>query len=300
MRSAAVFVLGIFSVTVAGAGLLPAAQPARDHGAVSGRLVGRRHRAHARRGHGEAARQRRAGGEPAGRRRRDRLQARRRPEARRLRAGVELQLDLHHLPLRPARLRLQGVRRRGARAGRVGRCSRCAATRSGRRWPTSIADAKARPGRITVGHSGIGSHTHISLAALFRPRRRAGQRRAVRRRAGGAEPARRPRRRDGAAARRAFRAGQAGPGARCSRRSSRAATPRCPTCRPRRSKASTCRSRRGAASRCRRARRRQRSRPSRARSARPSKARSSSRGRREAGRAPGVPRRRAVRRAYCT
>ncbi len=29
-----------------------------------------------------------------------------------------------------------------------------------------IADAKARPKAISVGHSGIGSHTHISLAAL--------------------------------------------------------------------------------------------------------------------------------------
>ena len=29
-----------------------------------------------------------------------------------------------------------------------------------------IADARARPGRITVGHSGIGSHTHISSVAL--------------------------------------------------------------------------------------------------------------------------------------
>jgi tripartite-type tricarboxylate transporter receptor subunit TctC len=28
-------------------------------------------------------------------------------------------------------------------------------------------DAKARPKAISVGHSGIGSHTHISLAALF-------------------------------------------------------------------------------------------------------------------------------------
>jgi tripartite-type tricarboxylate transporter receptor subunit TctC len=31
-----------------------------------------------------------------------------------------------------------------------------------------IADAKARPKQINVGHSGIGSHTHISLVALFR------------------------------------------------------------------------------------------------------------------------------------
>lgn len=31
-----------------------------------------------------------------------------------------------------------------------------------------IADAKSRPGKITVGNSGIGSHTHISSAALFK------------------------------------------------------------------------------------------------------------------------------------
>jgi tripartite-type tricarboxylate transporter receptor subunit TctC len=31
-----------------------------------------------------------------------------------------------------------------------------------------VADAKAKPKEISVGHSGIGSHTHISLAALVR------------------------------------------------------------------------------------------------------------------------------------
>jgi tripartite-type tricarboxylate transporter receptor subunit TctC len=31
-----------------------------------------------------------------------------------------------------------------------------------------LADAKARPGRLTVGNSGVGSHTHISSAALFK------------------------------------------------------------------------------------------------------------------------------------
>ena len=30
-----------------------------------------------------------------------------------------------------------------------------------------IADAKARPKAISVGHSGIGSHTHLCLIALF-------------------------------------------------------------------------------------------------------------------------------------
>jgi tripartite-type tricarboxylate transporter receptor subunit TctC len=44
------------------------------------------------------------------------------------------------------------------------------AVRSDGKWktlPDFIADAKARPKGISVGHSGIGSHTHISLAALF-------------------------------------------------------------------------------------------------------------------------------------
>jgi tripartite-type tricarboxylate transporter receptor subunit TctC len=31
-----------------------------------------------------------------------------------------------------------------------------------------VAEAKARPKAVSVGHSGVGSHTHISLAALFR------------------------------------------------------------------------------------------------------------------------------------
>jgi tripartite-type tricarboxylate transporter receptor subunit TctC len=44
------------------------------------------------------------------------------------------------------------------------------AVRSDAKWktlPDFVADAKARPKGISVGHSGIGSHTHISLAALF-------------------------------------------------------------------------------------------------------------------------------------
>jgi tripartite-type tricarboxylate transporter receptor subunit TctC len=44
------------------------------------------------------------------------------------------------------------------------------AVRSDARWktlPELMADAKARPGMITVGNSGIGSHTHISSVALF-------------------------------------------------------------------------------------------------------------------------------------
>ena len=45
------------------------------------------------------------------------------------------------------------------------------AVRADSRWKNLgdlIAEAKARPKAVSVGHSGIGSHTHISLAALFR------------------------------------------------------------------------------------------------------------------------------------
>ncbi|HEV7478416.1 MAG TPA: tripartite tricarboxylate transporter substrate binding protein [Burkholderiales bacterium] len=44
------------------------------------------------------------------------------------------------------------------------------AVRSDARWKNLndlVAEAKAKPKAISVGHSGIGSHTHISLAALF-------------------------------------------------------------------------------------------------------------------------------------
>jgi tripartite-type tricarboxylate transporter receptor subunit TctC len=44
------------------------------------------------------------------------------------------------------------------------------AVRADARWKTLndlVAEAKAKPSAISVGHSGIGSHTHISLAALF-------------------------------------------------------------------------------------------------------------------------------------
>lgn len=44
------------------------------------------------------------------------------------------------------------------------------AVRSDAKWktlPDLMADAKGRPGTITVGNSGIGSHTHISSVALF-------------------------------------------------------------------------------------------------------------------------------------
>jgi len=45
------------------------------------------------------------------------------------------------------------------------------AVRADATWKTLaqfLADARARPGKITVGNSGIGSHTHISSAALFK------------------------------------------------------------------------------------------------------------------------------------
>jgi len=45
------------------------------------------------------------------------------------------------------------------------------AVRGDSRWKTLadfIADARARPQRITLGHSGIGSHTHIALVAFTR------------------------------------------------------------------------------------------------------------------------------------
>ena len=44
------------------------------------------------------------------------------------------------------------------------------AVKSDARWKSLadlVAEAKAKPKAISVGHSGIGSHTHISLAALF-------------------------------------------------------------------------------------------------------------------------------------
>ena len=45
------------------------------------------------------------------------------------------------------------------------------AVRSDSPWKTLadfLSDAKARPGKITVGNSGVGSHTHISSVALFK------------------------------------------------------------------------------------------------------------------------------------
>ena len=43
------------------------------------------------------------------------------------------------------------------------------AVRSDAKWrtlPDLVADAKARPKVVSIGHSGVGSHTHLSLAAL--------------------------------------------------------------------------------------------------------------------------------------
>lgn len=44
------------------------------------------------------------------------------------------------------------------------------AVRGDAKWKTLddlVADAKARPAQLTIGNSGVGSHTHISSAALF-------------------------------------------------------------------------------------------------------------------------------------
>lgn len=44
------------------------------------------------------------------------------------------------------------------------------AVRGDAKWKTlneMLVDARARPGQMTVGNSGVGSHTHISSAALF-------------------------------------------------------------------------------------------------------------------------------------
>ena len=146
----------------------------------------------------------RARREPPGRRRRDRLQARRQPEARRL-------------------LRWCGTRTRSRRpttrassafdyrafdpVARVLVESPVLAVRGDAQWKTLgdfLADAKARPGKITVGELGHRQpHAHLVGRAL--------QGRAASkvvdvpyaRGAGRAEPARRARRCDGAAARRA-------------------------------------------------------------------------------------------------
>lgn len=48
------------------------------------------------------------------------------------------------------------------------------AVRSESKWRTLaefIDDAKARPGKLTVGNSGVGSHTHITSIALFKAAR---------------------------------------------------------------------------------------------------------------------------------
>src|SRR6185369_925173 len=45
------------------------------------------------------------------------------------------------------------------------------AVRGDARWKTLadfVADAKARPGKLSVANSGVGSHTHITSVALFK------------------------------------------------------------------------------------------------------------------------------------
>ena len=89
------------------------------------------------------------------------------------------------------------------------RCSRCAPTRAGKRWPISRRreGASRQADRRPLGHRQ--PHAHL-VGGAVQGRGRGGQRGAVRRGAGGAEPARRPRRCGGAAARRALGAGEAG------------------------------------------------------------------------------------------
>ena len=44
--------------------------------------------------------------------------------------------------------------------------------RSDPRWKSLqefVAEAKMQPGKVTIANSGVGSHTHISSVALFRP-----------------------------------------------------------------------------------------------------------------------------------
>ena len=108
----------------------------------------------------------RARRQPPRRGRGDQLQVRREPETRRLFPGVELELDLDRVSLRPSSpsTTRRWIHDTGAGASPV------VAVRGDARWKTLgelMADAKARPGIITVGNSGIGSHTHISSVALF-------------------------------------------------------------------------------------------------------------------------------------
>ena len=130
--------------------------------------LGGHHGAAARGGHVEAPAGKRDRRESTRRRRRNRLQACREPEARRLCARVELQLDFDDLSLRPARRStiVRSIRWRACWSSR--RCWRCAPTPRGRRSASFSPTRKRGPGKITVGNSGIGSHTHISSAALFK------------------------------------------------------------------------------------------------------------------------------------
>ena len=130
--------------------------------------------------------------------------------------------------------------------------------RGAQRCPLEDAEGARRRGEgkpkaVTVGHSGIGSHTHISLAALVSATG-VGERSAVRCGAGGAEPARRPRRRRGAAPAALPAPVKQGRSA-CWRADPEPRSRRGPTCRRRASSASTSRSTPGAASPCRAARR---------------------------------------------
>jgi tripartite-type tricarboxylate transporter receptor subunit TctC len=78
---------------------------------------------------------------------------------------VELQFDFNHLL--PGQLAFDyRAFDPVARAGRVARAA-VRADAPGKR-SRSFSPTRAGPGRVTVGNSGIGSHTHISSAALFK------------------------------------------------------------------------------------------------------------------------------------
>src|SRR5258708_7606769 len=161
----------------------------RDHRALSRRLLGGRHGAGARRRDVETARRQGARGQPPGSRWRDRLQIRRIAETGRLFGRLEFQFGLHDLSLRDDAVRLQCLRRGGARAGRV------ACDSGARRLEVEGAPrARFRCEIAPQGHHGRKlrrwqPHPYL-LGCPLQSRGRRGGGRAFRCGAGGAEPAR--------------------------------------------------------------------------------------------------------------
>ena len=210
-----------------GAGCLPGQEADRIRRAVSRRQLRRRHRARAGRGYGQAARHPDRGGEPAGRRRRGRLPIRRAqaPDGHHLVWNSNSISTTYHTGTLPfdyksfmpvARVQIE---------------TPLLFVRSDAPWKSLrdiLQQAKANPGKLTVGNSGFGSHTHLSSSVwLFRAAGFQVVGRAVQRRASGAEPARRPRRRRGAVAGRACgpREGRHGARARRAERRARSVFP---------------------------------------------------------------------------